>query len=598
MSLNLIRRLCTWSSKQIFIVFAAFLVYVLADGTTFSFGLYVDALINEYSQTQKNTAFTVSTIAAFTQSIPLLLSPLVCWGTMKFGASKTSLIGCILSASGYCLPYVFQYYKTFWISAFGYGCLLSVGLAFCYVPAYLTLPFYFEDDRGLATGLAVSGSGFGQVVLAVIIKLCIIEYEWRGASLITGGLFLFMLISVVAFRKPASVLPLESRELIEFSNIPSVTPIVNEERSRDEETLPEHTQSRRSRGATFAQILPLFIASVPVHTSVTIPCIESRTLRRHSFYLRTHSPTITGETFPVLAVPKKHIPRPRANTIAVPLQTTRQLDGSFEQIRQPLGPFSLASITAADENSEGDEKPSSSLFCSSPDPPLPPPRLQPSESLPPEQIEIVDESLKEQHWLINSRFLLFCLSNFTLCLVMGVPYVIFPTYISETFLDQGYFASWTLSNVGVASALGQILLGYLHDREICSAWLMYTCAVIVSGTSLVILALFRYKIVVLICAFMFGLAISANYALQVLIVIDALSINNMANAFGILQFCQGVSTLIGIPIQGLLRDVSHTYKLSFLTSGFIIILSGMAMFFWPCLKGTNTKKINDVDDEK
>ncbi|CAF4981535.1 unnamed protein product, partial [Rotaria magnacalcarata] len=81
----------------------------------------------------------------------------------KFGASKTSLIGCILSASGYCLPYVFQYYKTFWISAFGYGCLLSVGLAFCYVPAYLTLPFYFEDDRGLATGLAVSGSGFGQV---------------------------------------------------------------------------------------------------------------------------------------------------------------------------------------------------------------------------------------------------------------------------------------------------------------------------------------------------------------------------------------------------------------------------------------------------
>ncbi|CAF3355714.1 unnamed protein product [Rotaria socialis] len=597
MSSNLIHRLCTWSSKQIFIVFAAFLVYVLADGTTFSFGLYVDALIYEYSQTKNNTAFTVSTIAAFTQSIPLLLSPLVCWGTMKFGASKTSLIGCILSASGYCLPYVFQYYKTFWISAFGYGCLLSVGLAFCYVPAYLTLPFYFEDDRGLATGLAVSGSGFGQVVLAILIKSCIIEYEWRGASLITGGLFLFMLISVVAFRKPASILPPESRELIEFSNIPSVTPIVNEEHPRDEETPTEHTQSRRSRGATFAQVLPLLIASVPVHTRVTIPSIEPHTSRRHSFYLRTHSPTITGDSLSVLVVPKKRVPRTRANTIAVPLQTKRQLDGSFEQIRQPLCPFSLAPIAAADENSEGDEKPSSPLFCSSPDPPLPP-RIQPSEPLPPEQIEIVDESLKERHWLINSRFLLFCLSNFTLCLVMGVPYVIFPTYISETFLDHGYFSSWTLSNVGVASALGQILLGYVHDRKICSAWLMYTCAVIISGTSLVILAFFRYKIVVLVCAFMFGLAISANYALQVLIVIDALSIDNMANAFGILQFCQGVSTLIGIPIQGLLRDVSHTYKLSFLTSGFIIILSGVAMFFWPCLKTTNTKKINNVDNEK
>jgi MFS family permease len=186
MSLNFVHRLRTWSSKQIFIVFAAFLVYVLADGTTFSFGLYVDELINEYSKSKTNTVLRISILAALTQSIPLLLSPLVCWCTTKFGASIASLIGCILSATGYFLPFIIQFNKTFWIPAVGYGCLLSVGLAFCYVPAYLTLPFYFEDDRGLATGLAVSGSGVGQVALAVIVKACIIEYGWRGTSLITG----------------------------------------------------------------------------------------------------------------------------------------------------------------------------------------------------------------------------------------------------------------------------------------------------------------------------------------------------------------------------------------------------------------------------
>lgn len=186
MSSNLVHRLRTWSSKQIFIVFAAFLVYFLADGTTFSFGLYVDELINEYSKSNTNTVLRISTLAALTQSIPLLLSPLVCWWTTKFGASTASLIGCILSASGYLLPFVIQFNKTIWISAIGYGCLLSVGLAFCYVPAYLTLPFYFEEDRGLATGLAVSGSGVGQIALAIIVKACIIEYKWRGASLVTG----------------------------------------------------------------------------------------------------------------------------------------------------------------------------------------------------------------------------------------------------------------------------------------------------------------------------------------------------------------------------------------------------------------------------
>jgi MFS family permease len=186
MSSNFVHRLRTWSSKQIFIVFAAFLVYVLADGTTFSFGLYVGELIDEYSKLKSNTAFSTNTIAALTQSVPLLLSPIVCWCTTKYGASKASLIGCALSASGYFLPFIIQFNKTFWISAIGYGCLLSVGLAFCYVPAYLTIPFYFEEDRGLATGLAVSGSGVGQVALAIIVKACIIQYGWRGASLITG----------------------------------------------------------------------------------------------------------------------------------------------------------------------------------------------------------------------------------------------------------------------------------------------------------------------------------------------------------------------------------------------------------------------------
>ncbi|CAF3595444.1 unnamed protein product [Adineta steineri] len=181
---------------------------------------------------------------------------------------------------------------------------------------------------------------------------------------------------------------------------------------------------------------------------------------------------------------------------------------------------------------------------------------------------------------------------------MGVPYVIIPRYISETFPNEKYLGSWILSNVGIASAVGQILLGYLHDRRIFPAWIMYTLAVIISGISLIILPLFQYKSIFLLCGFMYGLTISANYALQMLIIIDAVSIDNMSNAFGILQFCQGISTLIGIPLQGLLRDVTRTYKLPFLTSGFIIILSGISMVFWPCFKTTNKKKMYNINNDE
>ncbi|CAF4647633.1 unnamed protein product, partial [Rotaria sp. Silwood2] len=406
-----------------------------------------------------------------------------------------------------------------------------------------------------------------------------------------GGLFLLMLISVVAFRQPASnssptsTISPTAIEHIECSTISPITVTVHEERSREEDTPAEQSHARRSRGMTIAQVLPLFISSVPVRTGVTIPSIEPSTVRRYSLNMRPRFPTISTEPPSVNVTTMKTLKRNRANTIAVPLQTSRKLAESFERIRQPLYLLPLAPIASADEDSDEEKKSSSSSSL-------------PSPPIPTKQTNKIEKTHKEKHWLLNSRFLLFCFSNFTLCLVMGVPYVIIPRYISETFGNSGYLASWTLSNVGIASALGQILLGYLHDRKIFSAWLMYTLAVIISGASLIILALFRYILVVLICAFMYGLAISANYALQLLIVIDALSIDNMANAFGILQFCQGVSTLIGIPIQGLLRDHSDTYKLSFLTSGLIIILSGMIMLLWPCFASTNKKKINNVDNDQ
>jgi hypothetical protein len=346
-----------------------------------------------------------------------------------------------------------------------------------------------------------------------------------------------MLISVLAFRQSISSspapLPLPVSDRPETPILRSTTITINEERQREEQTSVEHSQTRRSRAMTIAQVLPLLISSVPVRAGINIPSIEPNTARRLSLNLRPRVLTISTIPSAAQAIPMTDFRRARSNTIAVPLQTMRQLDRSLERVRPPP----LAPIASTEENSEEEEKSLSSLS------PLPSP--------PPEQIDILEEPLNEKHWMLNSRFLLFCFSNFALCLVMGVPYVILPTYISETFLNQGYLASWTLSNVGIASALGQILLGYLHDRKIYAAWIMYTFAVIISGVSLVILALFRYKLVILICAFMYGLAISANYALQVLIVIDALSMDNMANAFGILQFCQGVSTLIGIPVQGI-----------------------------------------------
>lgn len=48
---------------------------------------------------------------------------------------------------------------------------------------------------------------------------------------------------------------------------------------------------------------------------------------------------------------------------------------------------------------------------------------------------------------------------------------------------------------------------------------------------------------------------------------------------------------------GFLRDLTDTYRLSFLTSGFIIIISGVSMFLWPCFKPmSKDEKTTDNND--
>ena len=365
-----------------------------------------------------------------------------------------------------------------------------------------------------------------------------------------------MIIAVLAFRKPSTSDPssvIQPETELQENLVHSSTAVAIQDTEPREEIDIDRPPSRRSRGMTIAQVLPLLISSVPVRAGVTMPSIEPSANRRHSLNIRPRNYTVCTEpstrqitTF----VPTTDFRRKRAKTIAVPPSTTQKWSGSLERIRQPIRSPPLAPIASAEESND-EEHHSSSSLSSSQLPSLPSVRLPPVD-----QMDLLDEPISEKHWLLNYRFLLFCFSNFALCLVMGAPYVIFPKYISETFQNQGYLASWTLSNMGIASGVGQILLGYLHDRKIFSAWIMYTFSVIISGASLVILALFRYKAVVLICAFMYGLAISANYALQVLIVIDAISMEKMTDGFGILQFCQGVSTLIGIPIQGKSRLIS------------------------------------------
>lgn len=56
-----------------------------------------------------------------------------------------------------------------------------------YMPAVLTVGFYFERWRALATGLALCGSGVGTFVFAPLTQKLIDNFGWRLTIVILAG---------------------------------------------------------------------------------------------------------------------------------------------------------------------------------------------------------------------------------------------------------------------------------------------------------------------------------------------------------------------------------------------------------------------------
>ena len=69
-----------------------------------------------------------------------------------------------------------------------------------YLPGHVITNNYFEKKRGIAGGIVCAGAGFGVFILAPIFQLLLTEYGWRGAMLITSGIFMQLCVCSTLMR--------------------------------------------------------------------------------------------------------------------------------------------------------------------------------------------------------------------------------------------------------------------------------------------------------------------------------------------------------------------------------------------------------------
>nr|CAH7728722.1 unnamed protein product [Callosobruchus chinensis] len=136
------------------VVFGSFMIHVITDGVTYSFGIFYDEFLEYFKEGKGPTSWILSILVGVT----LCSGPMSGYFVNRWGCRAVTIAGSIL-ASG-CLVISFWAQNVITL-CFTIGIGTGTGFGLIYLPAIVSVTAYFEKKRSLATGIAVCGSGFG-----------------------------------------------------------------------------------------------------------------------------------------------------------------------------------------------------------------------------------------------------------------------------------------------------------------------------------------------------------------------------------------------------------------------------------------------------
>ena len=165
-------------------------------GTVYCWSLFSQAIADHIGFSKGATEWAFSFAIFF-----LGMSAAFLGNVVEKDIHKSSLIATICFASGMALTGFFIYYggehQGSYVSLIGiylsYGFIMGVGLGTGYLSPVKTLMLWFQDRKGLATGLAVAGFGAAKAIASPIM-------EWMQDSLGDGAIYkMFWILAGVYF---------------------------------------------------------------------------------------------------------------------------------------------------------------------------------------------------------------------------------------------------------------------------------------------------------------------------------------------------------------------------------------------------------------
>ncbi|OAD51996.1 Monocarboxylate transporter 12 [Eufriesea mexicana] len=634
------------------VVAASFMVNLIADGITFSFGVIYVEFLKYFGEGKSKTAW----IGSLFMAMPLLSGPVASFLTDRYGCRRVSIVGSILATTGFVIS---SCANSMEVLIFTFGVLAGFGLSLCFVAAVVIVAYYFDKKRSFATGLSVCGSGIGTFIFAPVTQYLLDEYGWRGSTLILAGLFLNLAVCGCLMRdlewttirakakteerrknREKKRTRVQSSSMDSFSANSSLNTLTIMENLRIQE---EEEDGEKLFSSLVS--LPTFVKN---GEKVPLEVLELLSTRKNvynvllqnypSLLISSRSFSDSGPLHDQLSIPSaRFVPTPSSLSELKSKENKDKVLSNDEQTLQQQTDAAWRLWWLKKINLDSSLRRSSTLEHT---------RRLPTAYL--KDIRVHRHSLTYRGAMLNinryrlrasscpdiyrnsmttiaktklvwyaglwefwdlvvdmldfshfadSRFLLFAISNFLLHTWYDVPYV----YMSDLAIEMGFSetdASILISVIGITNMIGEILLGWAGDRAWVNAFIVYAVCMAFCGavTALIPVVAGSYYT---LCAISgaFGLFIGANYSLTSIILVELITLERFTNAYGLLLLVQGVANLMGPPLAGWLYDITGTYDLSFYLAGFFIALSGALLLAMPlislyrkCLNGSRQEE--------
>lgn len=208
-----------------FVVVACLFTSTVTFGIIFSFSVFFGHIAEEFGQSYASTSVIFGLQSVVTYGGAGILG----FAIDRYGVRPLLVVATVLLGSGLLGA---SQFTTFLGVLLSYGIVAAVGLAITMVVAYTVASRWFERRRGLAVGMATSGTNVGVLAFPPLASLLIARYGWQRAYFLLMVLIVCLLVvALLLFADWPTDLPVDvGAEFVDGAPDPDQAPLAEQAR--------------------------------------------------------------------------------------------------------------------------------------------------------------------------------------------------------------------------------------------------------------------------------------------------------------------------------------------------------------------------------